>query len=62
VALRIWAPLNGDLRQIGASNAILTNDGATIDNNGKIGKCYAFANTHIIIDSTDVQDFFSSTS
>lgn len=61
MSLRLWAPLAGDLRQIGASNAVLTNDGATVDNNGKIGKCYAFANTHIIVDSTDIQDILSST-
>ena len=61
MSLRLWAPLTGDLRQIGASNAVLTNDGATVDNNGKIGQCYAFANTHIIVDSTDIQDILSST-
>lgn len=62
MSLRLWAPLDGDLRQIGVSNAVLTNDGATVDNSGKIGKCYSFANTHIIVDSTDIQNILSSTS
>lgn len=60
VALRIWAPLNGDLRQIGASNVILTNNSATVDNNGKIGKCYSFNgnNYYIALTGQELFDCF----
>ena len=33
-------PLNGTLENKGISDATVTNYGVTIDNNGKIGKCY----------------------
>ena len=42
MGLKIWLPLDGDLRNLGASNVEVTNNGATIDNAGKIGKCYYF--------------------
>lgn len=42
MSLRIWLPLNGDLHNQGISDTIVTNNGATVDNNGKIGKCYFF--------------------
>ena len=45
MALQIWLPLNGDLHNQGLSNLTITNNGATIDNNGKIGKCYSFNGT-----------------
>lgn len=60
MSLKVWLPLNGDLRNNGLYDITVTNDGATVDNNGKIGKCYSFNNTHIIIDSTDLQNLFSS--
>jgi len=37
-----WWQLNGDLKDYGTNPITLTNNGATIDNNGKIGKCYSF--------------------
>lgn len=40
--LKVWLPLDGDLRNLGASNVEVTNNGATVDNSGKIGKCYYF--------------------
>lgn len=40
MSLRVWLPLNGDLRNNGLDNIEVVNDGATVDNNGKIGKCY----------------------
>lgn len=43
MSLQVWLPLNGDLRNQGCSNITATNVNATIDNNGKIGKCYNFA-------------------
>ena len=42
MSLQVWLPLNGDLHNQGLSNITVTNNGATIDNNGKIGKCYRF--------------------
>lgn len=42
MSLQVWLPLNGDLHNQGLSNVIATNNGATIDNSGKIGKCYSF--------------------
>lgn len=61
MALQVWLPLNGNLDNQGLMDITLTNDGATIDNNGKIGKCYSFNNTHLIIDSLALQHLFSST-
>ena len=40
MALKIWLPLNGSLENKGISDVTVTNNGATVDNNGKIGKCY----------------------
>lgn len=43
MSLQVWMPLNGDLHNQGLSNLIFTNVNSnytTIDNNGKIGKCY----------------------
>lgn len=42
MALQVWLPLNGTLENKGLSNVTVTNNGATVDNNGKIGKCYSF--------------------
>lgn len=41
MSLQVWLPLNGDLKNYGLDGSnIVTNYGATINNNGKIGKCY----------------------
>ena len=42
MSLVVWLPLNGNLENQGLSNVTVTNNGATVDNNGKIGKCYSF--------------------
>ena len=42
MSLRVWLPLNGNLNNQGLSDITVTNNGATVDNNGKIGKCYSF--------------------
>lgn len=47
MALRVWLPLDGNLNNYGISGATVTNNGATVDNSGKIGKCYSFNNTSI---------------
>lgn len=46
MALRVWLPLNGNLNNQGLSNVQITNTGATINNNGKIGKAYEFGASH----------------
>lgn len=45
MSLRVWLPLNGNLENQGLSNVTVTNNGATSDNNGKIGKCYSFGSS-----------------
>lgn len=42
MALKVWLPLNGDLKQQGISNLAVINNNATVNTNGKIGSCYAF--------------------
>ena len=42
MSLVVWLPLNGDLENQGLSNVTVTNNGATVDASGKIGKCYSF--------------------
>jgi len=60
MALRVWLPLDGDLRNLGASDIEVANNGATIDNAGKIGKCYYFdGNMHYLQLSKSVGDLYS---
>ena len=47
MALQVWLPLNGNLNNQGLTDITVTNSGATVDNNGKIGKCYAFNGKYI---------------
>ena len=61
MGLKLWLPLNGTLDNKGTASVTVTNDGATVETAGKIGSCYSFNNTHIILDSTDVQNMFAST-
>ena len=42
MSLRVWLPLNGNLNNQGLDQVTVTNNGAVVDNNGKIGKCYSF--------------------
>ena len=48
MALQIWLPLNGNIKNQGLSNITVTNNGATVNDNGKIGKCYSFATNQYI--------------
>lgn len=48
MSLRVWLPLNGTLDNLGTDEVTLTNHGATVNDNGKIGKCYAFDGTSLI--------------
>ena len=46
MGLILWLPLNGTIENQGLDgDAIITNNGATVNNEGKIGKCYAFDGT-----------------
>lgn len=53
MSLRVWLPLNGDLRNNGLDNIEVVNNGATVDSSGKIGKCYNFngSSQYLRIDS-----------
>lgn len=55
MSLRIWLPLNGDLRNQGTADVTVTSSGsATVNNNGKMGKCYSFGTSAGRLDlSTD---------
>ena len=48
MALQVWLPLNGNVKNQGLSNITVTNNGATVNDNGKIGKCYSFATNQYI--------------
>lgn len=50
MSLQVWLPLNGDLHNQGLSNITVTNNGAIVDNNGKIGKCYSFDGSNSCIE------------
>ena len=52
MSLKVWLPLNGNLNNLGTSNIEITNNGATVNNSGKIGKCYQFNNTNITASTT----------
>ena len=54
MSLQVWLPLNGNLENKGLSNIAITNNGATIDDNGKIGKCYSFGNNKTIKTTIDI--------
>lgn len=60
MSLVVWLPLNGNLENQGLSNVTVTNNGAIVDNNGKIGKCYAFNNntSYISLTSTAINNCF----
>ena len=50
MALQVWLPLNGDLKNKGCADVTVTNNGATVDNNGKIGQCYKFGTSASYVD------------
>lgn len=54
MSLQVWLPLTGDLHNQGLSNVTATNNGATVDNNGKIGKCYSFNGSNNYISLTNI--------
>ena len=56
--LSVWLPLNGDLHNQGLSNITVINNGATVDNNGKIGKCYSFDGNDDFINLGNIGSYF----
>jgi len=57
MALKVWLPLNKDLRSVGLSKVTVINNGATLDNNGIIGKCYNFSfGNYIGLDAKNVNN------
>lgn len=59
MSLRIWLPLNGNLDNKGLDDVVVTNNGATVNDNGKVGKCYSFStdNSYITVDSTPLKKY-----
>lgn len=58
MSLRVWLPLDGNLKNQGASNITVTNNSATVNTSGKIGSCYSFAkNAYLDINKETMQDF-----
>jgi len=53
MALIHWWPLNGNLNDYGTNPVTLTNNGATINDNGKIGRCYKMDNYMYLNNFTD---------
>jgi hypothetical protein len=51
--------LNGDLENKGISDTIVINNGATVDNNGKIGQCYNFNNNNIVLKNINLSNISS---
>ena len=56
MALQVWIPLTNNLENKGLNNAVVTNTNASLNNNGKLGKCYQFAggtsNAHLYLPTT----------
>ena len=60
MALRVWLPLNGNINNYGISDIVATNNGATVDNNGKIGLCYRFGNGNASSNGINLNNNFVS--
>ena len=56
-----WWPLNGDLKDYGIRNVTLTNSGATLNNNGKIGKTYEFDGSSSYLETNLSSEVFAGT-
>ena len=63
MSLKVWLPLNGNLDNQGLSDITVTNNGATVDNSGKIGKCYKFGTSSSYLElSNTMKDFTTEAS
>lgn len=54
MALQVWLPLNGNLENRGLQNVTISNNGATVSSNGKIGGCYSVGNGKTISTVVDI--------
>ena len=54
MSLQIWLPFTKDLRNNGVSDIGVTNTGATLSNDGKLGKCYSFNGSSNYMSATNV--------
>lgn len=62
MSLRVWLPLNGDLRNQGLDgNVSVTNNGAIVNNSGKTGACYSFGTAKSYFKFDDVSFMHSFT-
>ena len=60
MSLRVWLPLTGDLHNQGLDPVEVINNGATIDNSGKIGQCYYFnGSSYINVVGLDINNSWS---
>lgn len=59
MSLQIWLPLIGNLKNEGLNPVSVTNNGATVNNNGKIGKCYSFGGSNYLTLPTSAIENFS---
>lgn len=57
MSLRVWLPMTKDLSNQGLENISITNNGATLDTNGKLGKCYSFNGSNNYILETGYSNF-----
>lgn len=57
MGLICWLPLTGTVENKGVSNITVTNNGATVDTNGKIGSCYSFNGNNYYISLVGQQLF-----
>lgn len=64
MALKVWLPLNGDLRNLGTSNYNISvfRGSEVYDNNGKIGKCFNANGVNTLKISNIISDFYNYTS
>ena len=58
MGLKIWLPLNGDIKNKGSGNISITQSPVTVSNSGKIGKSYYFSGTDSFLYGT--QDFIDN--
>lgn len=61
MGLKVWLPLDADLRNLGSSDITITNNGATVNTSGKIGSCYAFNGStgYIALSGNDIFNIFT---
>lgn len=52
MSLQVWLPLNGSLENQGLTDITIINNGATVNNTGKIGQCYYFNASSYLNEST----------